>query len=161
MIISIVVAMSSNRAIGLNNQLPWNLPADLKHFKDVTMGKPIIMGRKTHESIGRALPGRKNIIVTRDQNYQAKDCVVAHNIEDALQAASDVEEVAIIGGENIFKQTMDKVNRIYLTVIHEDIDGDTFFPELGEEWHEVERKDCTPDEKNQYHYSFLILERST
>ena len=158
--ISIVVAMAANRVIGRDNQLPWHLPADLQHFKQTTMGKPILMGRKTWESIGRPLPGRTNIVITRDENYEAPGCVVVHSIEAALQAAAKQDEVMIIGGAEFYRQLLPRTNRIYLTRINEDFEGDILFPELiSSEWQEVERVDCDADDKNPHSYSFIRLDR--
>jgi dihydrofolate reductase len=158
--ISIVVAMAANRVIGRDNQLPWHLPADLKHFKETTMGKPILMGRKTWESIGRPLPGRTNIVITRDENYDAPGCVVVHSIEAALQAAAKQDEVMIIGGAEFYRQVLPQTDSIYLTRINEDFEGDTLFPELdSSEWQEAERIDCDADEKNPHSYSFITLDR--
>lgn len=158
--ISIVVAMAANGVIGRDNQLPWHLPADLRHFKQTTMGKPILMGRKTYESIGRPLPGRTNIVITRDPGYTADGCVVVHSIEAAMQAAGDQEEIMVIGGAEFYRQVLPYTDTIYLTRIHEDFEGDTMFPELSAaEWREVARTDCEPDARNPYRYSFVRLER--
>jgi dihydrofolate reductase len=158
--ISLVVAMAQNRVIGLNNRLPWRLPADLRYFRRITLGKPIVMGRKTFESIGKPLDGRTNIVVTRDLRYQASGCVVVHSLTDALRAAGGATEIMIIGGANIYAQALPVANRIYLTSIHHDIDGDTRFPELDPAaWDEIERNDHAPDPQNPYHYSFRILQR--
>jgi len=158
--ISIVVAMAANRVIGRDNQLPWHLPADLKHFKQTTMGKPILMGRKTRESIGRPLPGRTNIVITRDENYDAPGCVVVHSIEAALQAALLQDEVMIIGGAEFYHQVLPRTDRIYLTRINEDFEGDTLFPELiSSEWQEAGRVDCDADDNNPHSYSFITLDR--
>jgi dihydrofolate reductase len=158
--ISIVVAMAANGVIGQDNQLPWRLPADLRHFKQTTMGKPILMGRKTYESIGRPLPGRTNIVITRDAGYTAEGCVVVHSIEAAMQAAASQDEIMVIGGAEFYRQVLPYTDTIYLTRIHEDFEGDTYFPELNAgEWREVERTDCMPDENNPYRYSFVLLER--
>jgi dihydrofolate reductase len=158
--ISLVVAMADNRVIGRDNRLPWHLPADLKHFKQVTVGKPILMGRKTHESIGRPLPDRTNIVVTRDRSYTAPGCVVVHSIESALRAAGAHEEAMVIGGTDFYWQLLPKADCIYLTLVHAEFEGDALFPELKEsEWREVERTDCEPDEKNPWRYSFVRLER--
>jgi len=158
--ISIVVAMAANRVIGNNNRLPWHLPADLKHFKQTTMGKPILMGRKTWESIGRALPGRTNIVITRDENYAAPGCVVVHSIEAAMQAAQQQDEVMVIGGAEFYRQVLPRADTIYLTRIHQDFEGDAFFPELDEAgWQEVARVDCDADDRNPYAYSFIRLDR--
>jgi dihydrofolate reductase len=160
--IAIVVAMADNRVIGRDNRLPWHLPADLRHFRQVTVGKPVVMGRKTHESIGRPLPERTNIVVTRDRSYQAQGCIVVHSIESALKAAGDREEVMVIGGTDFYQQLLPKADRIYLTLVHTQFEGDARFPELDErEWREVERTDCAPDEKNPWPYSFIRLERVT
>jgi dihydrofolate reductase len=161
-IIAIVVAMAENRVIGNANRLPWHLPADLRHFRQVTVGKPVLMGRKTHESIGRPLPERTNIVVTRDRSYEAPGCIVVHSIESALKAAGDREEVMVIGGTDFYRQLLPKADRLYLTLVHAEFEGDARFPELDErEWREVERVDCAPDEKNPWPYSFIRLERVT
>jgi dihydrofolate reductase len=158
--ISIVVAMAANRVIGRDNQLPWHLPADLRHFKQLTMGKPILMGRKTHESIGRSLPGRTNIVITRDEGYSAEGCVVVHSIEAAMEAAGTADEIMVIGGAEFYRQVFPYTDAIYLTLIHEDFEGDTLFPELSDsEWREVERTACEADEKNPHRYSFVRLDR--
>ena len=161
-IIAIVVAMAENRVIGNANRLPWHLPADLRHFRQVTIGKPVLMGRKTHESIGRPLPERTNIVVTRDRSYEAPGCIVVHSIESALKAAGDREEVMVIGGTDFYRQLLPKADRLYLTLVHAAFEGDVWFPELDErEWREVERTDCAADEKNPWSYSFIRLERVT
>ena len=132
MIISIIAAMSLNRVIGKNNQIPWHIPGEQQRFKQITWGHAIIMGRKTHESIGRALPGRTNIIITRQQNYSAPGCIVVHSLEAALKnCPSNETEAFIIGGEQIFRLALPIVNRIYLTIIQKEIDGDAFFPEFS------------------------------
>ena len=155
--ISIIVAMAENRVIGRDNGLPWHLPADLKHFKAITMGKPIIMGRKTWESIGRPLPGRINIVVTRTPNFMADGCVVVHSIEEALAGH---DEAMVIGGAEFYRQVLPQATTLYLTLVHDVFDGDTFFPELDEQaWREVERSDFAADEKNPHAYSFIRLER--
>jgi dihydrofolate reductase len=160
--ISLVVAMADNRVIGRDNLLPWHLPADLRHFRQLTVGKPVLMGRKTHESIGRPLPERTNIVVTRDRSYEAPGCVVVHSIESALRAAGSHEEAMVIGGTDFYWQLLPKADCIYLTLVHAEFEGDALFPELNEsEWREVERTDCAPDEKNPWPYSFIRLERVT
>jgi len=126
--ISIVVAMDANGVIGRGNELPWHLPADLQYFKKTTMGKPILMGRKTHESIGRPLPGRTNIVITRDSGYQAKGCVVVNSIDAAMQAAGEQDEIMVIGGAEFYRQVLAHTSTIYLTRIHASVDGDTVFP---------------------------------
>jgi len=158
--ISIVVAMDTGGVIGRDNGLPWHLPADLQHFKQTTMGKPILMGRKTHESIGRPLPGRTNIVITRDSGYRAAGCVVVNSIDAALAAAGDQDEIMVIGGADFYRQVLPRTDTIYLTRIHEAFDGDTCFPELNAaDWREVERSDHTADAKNPHDYSFIRLDR--
>jgi dihydrofolate reductase len=158
--ISIVVAMDTRGVIGRDNGLPWHLPADLQHFKQTTMGKPILMGRKTHESIGRPLPGRTNIVITRDSGYRAAGCVVVNSIDAALAAAGDQDEIMVIGGADFYRQVLPRTDTIYLTRIHEAFDGDTCFPELNAaDWREVERSDHTADAKNPHDYSFIRLDR--
>jgi len=160
MIISIIVAMDKKGVIGHEGDLPWHLSADLKHFKAVTMGKPLIMGRKTHESIGRPLPGRKNIIMTRSPGFIAEGCTVVLSLDDAFQAAGDVEEVMIMGGSAIYDQSLARTDRLYLTEVHTDVSGDVYFPEFNKsEWVELEREDHSADDKNDHDYSFVVLER--
>jgi len=159
-LIAFAVAMDEQGVIGRANALPWHLPADLRHFKSVTLGKPIVMGRRTHESIGRALPGRHNIVVTRDRAYTAAGCTVVHSVAAALAVAGDAEEVVIIGGAELFEALLPRTERIYLTRIHARFQGDTFFPEPDPaQWREVQREDHLPDERNPHPYSFLVLER--
>jgi len=158
--IAIVVAMGENRVIGRDNRLPWHLPADLKHFKQLTLGKPVVMGRKTYASIGRPLPERTNIVVTRDRDYEAPGCVVVHSLEEALAAAGEAAEVMVIGGAEFYRQVLPRTDTLYLTRVHAVFEGDTVFPELNEaEWQEVARTDCEPDEKNPWPYSFMELKR--
>lgn len=160
--ISAIVAMSQNRVIGINNQLPWHLPADLKHFKEITTGHPIIMGRKTFESIGKPLPNRTNIIVTRKKDYVAAGCIVVSSIEAAIRVASiiDSSEIFIIGGAEIFMVSLSIINRLYLTIIHDEIKGDVYFPELdSQQWREINATKHSSDDKNNYNYSFITLER--
>jgi dihydrofolate reductase len=158
--ISLVVAMDDNRLIGAGNGLPWRLPADLKHFKRITMGHPIVMGRRTWESIGRPLPGRTNIVVTRQPGYVADGAVVVDSPEAAKEAAGKCDELMVIGGAQLYEQVLEEANRIYLTEIHAEFEGDTWFPGLNEdEWACVSREDFEKDERNLYDYSFLVLER--
>jgi len=158
--LSIIAALSRNHVIGKDNQLPWRLPADLKHFKAVTLGKPVIMGRKTFESIGKPLPGRDNIVVTRDPQYRADGIAVTHSLDDALAQAHAAPEIMLIGGAQLYTQALPRAQRLYLTLIHADFDGDAHFPDYEpSEWRETAREDHAPDEKNPYRYSFLILER--
>lgn len=159
--ISLILAMAKNRVIGNKNQLPWHLPADLKYFKATTLGKPIIMGRKTYDSIGKPLPGRTNIILTQDPHFHAEGCSVVHTVDAALKAAGDVAEVMVIGGATLYKQFLPFAHRIYLTLIHQNFAGDTYFPELPtNDWQVHACQDFEPDEKNAYRYSFLVLEKN-
>nr|AIA17402.1 Dihydrofolate reductase [uncultured bacterium] len=158
--LSIIVALSENNVVGINNQLPWRLSADLKRLKTLTMGHHLIMGRKTYESIGRPLPGRTNLIITRNRNYKAEGCVVVSSLKEALEKAKDDAEPFIFGGGEIFREGLPMVNKIYMTRIHENIQGDTRFPELNaSEWKEISRQDFSADEKNDHDYSFIDLVR--
>jgi len=160
MIISIIVAMDEKGVIGLEGDLPWRLSADLKHFRAITMSKPLIMGRKTHESIGRPLPGRKNIVLTRANDFDAEGCTIVHSLDDAFQAAGDVDEIIIMGGSRIYDQSLARAGRLYLTEVHADVSGDVYFPEFDKaEWLELERQDHSADEKNDFDYSFVVMER--
>jgi len=160
MIVSIIVAIGENNAIGKNNQLLWHMPNDLKHFKDVTSGSTIIMGRKTFDSVGKPLPKRRNIVVTR-QDITIPGCEIVKSIEDGLALCKGEDEVFIGGGAEIYKLAMHLTDRIYLTIIHKSFDADTFFPEIDrKEWKEVSREDYQPDEKNPLPYSFITLERA-
>ena len=158
--ISLVVAKSKNNVIGKNNQLPWHLPADLKHFKQVTMGKPIIMGRKTFDSIGKPLPGRRNMVISRNKNLIIEGCDVFHTLDDALHAVESENEVMIIGGENLFLQILNRAHYIYLTVIDAEFDGDTFFLPLSDTWKLVENEKHIPDDRNNYSYCFQLWKNS-
>lgn len=160
MYISAIVAMAENRVIGRNNALPWRLPADLRHFKELTLGKPVLMGRKTHESIGRVLPGRRNIITTRNTTFEVPDALVVHSIEAALQTLSESDELMLIGGAELYRELLPRVQRIYMTVVHAEIEGDSYFPELKPaEWRQVNSEDHPADKDNAYPYSFVIWER--
>ncbi len=160
MIISIIAAMDIKGVIGLEGALPWYLSADLKRFKAVTMGKPLIMGRKTHESIGRPLPGRKNIVLTQSQEFKAEGCTVVHSLEEALLVAGEVDEVMVMGGSGIYDQSLNRANRLYITEVHADVSGDVYFPEFDiGEWVEIEREDHSADDKNDFDYSFVVMER--
>jgi dihydrofolate reductase len=159
MTVSIIVAIGENHAIGKSNQLLWHMPNDLKHFKDITSGRTIIMGRKTFDSVGKPLPRRRNIVVTR-QDITIPGCEVVKSIEDGLALCKDEDEVFIGGGAEIYKLAMHLTDRIYLTIIHKSFDADTFFPEIDKnEWKEILREDYQADEKNPYPYSFITLER--
>lgn len=155
--ISLIAAMSKNRVIGNDNSLIWKLPADMKRFKEITTGKSVIMGRKTYESIGRPLPNRRNIIITRNESYSVDGCEVVSSLEKAIEICNS--DAIIIGGGEIYSQSLPIADRIHLTIIHENFEGDTYFPELGEEWAKVSREDHQPDEKNQHKYSFIDYER--
>lgn len=164
--LSLLVAMSSNRVIGNNNQLPWHLPEDLKRFKALTMGHSIIMGRKTHESIGKILPGRTNIIISRKKNYAIPNAIVVDSIQDALTAGREANtsenEIFVIGGEEIFRQMLPMSQRIYLTEIQQAFEGDTFFPKLNlDEWHEVEHTKHLSSSNEHLEYHFVILDRKS
>ncbi len=159
--ISLIAAMADDRAIGIENRLPWKLPVDMKWFRRHTLGKPIIMGRKTFESFGgRPLPERINIVITRDESYRAEGIVIVHSIDEAISAAGEVDEVMIIGGESFYAQMLPQADRFYLTLVHGSFAADAWFPEFDwEEWHEVNREEHPADEKNPYACSFLVLER--
>jgi dihydrofolate reductase len=159
--VAIVVAVADNNVIGKDNQLIWHLPADLKHFKSITMGHPMIMGRKTFDSIGKPLPGRTSIIITRQQDFKAEGCIVVNSVQEAIAKARELDDtVCIIGGAEIYKQAMPLVDTIHLTRVHHTFEGDTFFPELQpEDWETVSEVQHEPDEKNKYKYSFLELKR--
>jgi dihydrofolate reductase len=155
--LSLIVARASNGVIGKDNQLPWHLPADLKYFKAVTMGKPIVMGRKTFESIGRPLPGRHNIVVTRNPDFSSNGITVVHSVEAAIAAAIEVAEIMLIGGTELYKLSLPLADRIYLTEIHQDFDGDAHFPVLESRWREISREDHISDDGLAY--SFCVLEK--
>jgi len=161
--IALIVAMAANRVIGRENQLPWRLPGDLPRVKRLTMGKALIMGRKTHESIGRPLPGRLNIILTRQVDYQAEGCVVVHTVEEALAAAQAYapdKEIIIFGGADLYRLFLPQANRLYLTLLADPFPGDTFFPEIDwSEWQEITRESFPVSEDNPHAHSFSIWER--
>ncbi|WP_462265049.1 dihydrofolate reductase [Mucilaginibacter sp.] len=157
--ITIVVAIAQNKAIGKNNQLLWHLPADLKHFKEITSGHTIIMGRKTYDSIGKPLPNRRNIVITR-QALQLPGCEVVPSLNAALALCQNETELYIIGGAQIYKEALPLTDTIYLTEVHQSFEADTFFPEIRpEEWEEILRQNHAPDEKNALSYSFVTLRR--
>ncbi|MFT7617324.1 MAG: dihydrofolate reductase [Planctomycetota bacterium] len=159
-LISLIVAMDENNLIGKDGDLPWRLSADLKHFKRNTLGKPIVMGRKTWESIGRPLPKRPNIVVTSGKSYEAVGAIVVHSLEQAIDACDDAPEVMIIGGSSIYAAFLPTADRLYLTRVHAQLEGDTHFPAFDlTDWHELDREDHVADEKNAHDYSFLTLER--
>ena len=163
--LSLAWAMAQNRVIGRNNNLPWYLPEDLKYFKRITMGKPIIMGRKTFESIGKALPGRANIVVTRNPEYSADGIKVvtsleaAQSLSESILAIDGMEEAMVIGGAEIYSQALPFADRLYLTEVHAEVEGDTYFPEFDRSaWQEIARQDYAAEEPNPYDYSFIVLE---
>lgn len=159
--ISVIVAAAANDVIGEGNRLPWHLPADLRHFKKITMGWPVLMGRATYQSIGRPLPGRLNIVLTADRGFAAPGCTVVHSIDEALQAAAGREELMVIGGASIYRQLLPLADRLYLTRVHHEFAGDTRFPETDfSRWRELSREDHDADERNPYPYSFLVYERA-
>ena len=159
-LVSLIVAMANNRVIGRDNRLPWRLPADLAHFKRITMGKPMIMGRKTWESLPGLLPGRRHIVVTRDRSYQAEGCTLAYSLDEALAAAGDVPEVMIVGGGTIYKESLPKADRLYLTLVDLDVEGDAHFPEIDfSQWRERKRETHPADDRNPHGCTFLELER--
>jgi dihydrofolate reductase len=159
MTVTIVVAISENHVIGKDNKLLWYLPADLKHFKDITTGHTVIMGRKTYDSVGKPLPKRRNIIITR-QVISIEGCEVVNSIEAALELCKGEPEVFIVGGAEIYRQSINLTDRIYLTIVHQTFEGDSFFPEIDpKQWQEVSREDHQPDDRNNLPYSFITLEK--
>lgn len=161
MIISLIAAMGRNHVIGNKNTLPWRLPADLKHFRATTLRKPLIMGRRTMESIGTPLSERINIVLTRDENFFHPGYIVVHSIEDAISVAGHHKEVMVIGGASVFQQFLPYATRMYLTHIDEDFEGDTKFPEFDmQEWKELERGAYGPDEQNPHRYVFITLQKN-
>lgn len=166
MTLSIIVAAARNGVIGSNNALPWHLPGDLRYFKRITMGKPVVMGRRTFESIGRLLPGRTNIVVTRQPDYAFEGLRVVASLEQALALAEDialidgVEELMVIGGAEIYRAALPLAARIYLTEVHADVEGDAFLPAIEwSEWREISRQQFAADDGNPYPYSFVVFER--
>lgn len=164
MMLSIIVACGENRVIGVNNTLPWRLPEDLQHFKKITMGKPMIMGRKTFDSIGRPLPGRTTLVVTRNARWRRKGVITCGSVEQALQRACeylspDQQEIMVVGGEEIYRQCLPEARRIYLTRVAMVVDGDAFFPELDcNQWREIETEQGCSAETG-VHYIFMTLEK--
>ena len=162
MTISLVVAASENNAIGKNNQLIWHLPNDLKFFKNTTWGFPVIMGRKSFESVNKPLPGRTNIVITTNPDWKVETVIVVKNLKDAIQKAAETnsKQIFIIGGGEIYKQSMDIADNIYITRVHADLEGDTFFPEIDKsKWKLTSNQDFEADEKHAYSYSFQIWEK--
>lgn len=165
MIISLIAAMGRNRVIGANSALPWSMPADMAHFRALTRGKPVIMGRKTFESIGRPLPDRTNIIITRDPAYHAEGCVIVHDADAALaaaRAAARADEIMILGGAEIFILFLPRADRMYLTLIDANFEGDVRFPEFPKnDWRETSRAEHTPDAANPHPYTFITFEKKS
>lgn len=158
--ISLIVAVSRSGVIGKNGKMPWHLPADLKYFKSITMGKPIVMGRKTFESLGRPLPGRENIVLTRDKNFIAEGCTIIHSLEEMLQHAADADEVMIIGGAQLYEQMLPHADHIYMTQVDCQAEGDTWFPEIDPaEWEMTFSEAHEADEKNPCAYTFIRYDR--
>jgi dihydrofolate reductase len=159
--ISLIVAMASNRVIGLNNKMPWHLSADLKKFKKITMGSPILMGRKTYESIGRPLPGRTNMIVSRNPEYRQDGCLVFNDLETALKkGCENADEIFVIGGADLYGAILPIADALYLTIINREFQGDAFFPDIDlNDWSEVERENINDDPDVAFSYSFLKFEK--
>lgn len=158
--ITIIAAVADNYALGKNNQLIWNLPADLKRFKKITSHHHVIMGRKTFESLGKPLPNRTTIIISRKKNYKAEGCVVVNSLKEALQAAKEDNNPYILGGAEIYKQAMEFADKLDITFIHHDFEADVFFPEINKTvWEETSREFFKADEKNKYDYSFVSFKR--
>ena len=158
--LSLIVAMAKNRVIGANNTLPWHLPADLRHFKTLTMGHHMIMGRKTYESIGKPLPGRTSVVVSRNAGYSAPGVIVVNSLKAAIEACEGDEEIFVIGGAELYRQAIGLADRIYLTEIDADIAGDAYFTEFDSKlWQETGRVSHSPDEKNLYSYHFVAYDR--
>lgn len=158
--LSIIAAMAQNRVIGIGNTLPWRLPADLAHFKALTMGHHMVMGRKTYESLGKPLPGRTSVIVTRDAAFSAPGCVVVHSLGEAVAACEGDAEAFFIGGADMYRQALDVAQRLYLTEVKTAVAGDAWFPEFDRTvWREVARTRCLADEKNPHDYDFVVFDR--
>lgn len=158
--IALIVAMDENRLIGREGDLPWRLPNDLAHFKRLTMGHPILMGRKTWESLGRPLPGRRNIVLTRDTAYVAEGGEVLHSLDEALRAAQDSEMIFVIGGAEIYAMAMGQADRLYVTHVKAQLEGDTWFPEMDPaQWVEMEREEHAADTRNEHDHDFVIYDR--
>lgn len=164
--IAMIAAVAENNAIGINNKMPWYLPGDLRYFKAVTMGKSIIMGRKTFDSLRKPLPGRTNIVITRDTEWHHEGVKVVHSLDEALALAEDIalingnDEVMVIGGAQIYQQALDKADRLYLTKVYQSFEGDAFFPEIDEsDWLETARKDMQSEDDEPLTFSYLVLDR--
>lgn len=159
--ISLIVAHDKNRVIGYENQMPWHLPEELQYFKKMTMGKPIVMGRKTFESIGKPLPGRRNIVISRNEDYKVDGVEVVNSLEKGLQLVKDVEEVMVIGGEQIFKLALPMADRLYITLINHEFKGDTFFPFYDEKDWKLTSESEAYETKEGYTYTYKIFDRNS
>ena len=158
--LSIIVAMDRNRVIGRGGVLPWYISSDLKNFKKITMGKPILMGRKTHDSIGKPLPGRENIILTNNKKYSAEGCTVKNTLDEVYLYCEKQLELVVMGGAILYSQTLDKADKLYITEVNASVNGDTFFPEYkSSQWREISRESFNADENNEFDYSYTVLER--
>jgi len=160
MIVSAIVAASRNHVIGNKGTLPWTLPDEMAYFREVTKGHPVIMGRVTHESIGRALPGRQNIVISSQPDYKAEGCEIVHSLDEALAAARDTDEVFIIGGSQIYQESMPKLNKVYLTQIDAEIEGDKFFNLDKTKWHKVSSQRHEADPSHAYAFDMQVWERN-
>lgn len=160
--VSLIVAMTPDRIIGRDGGMPWHLPADLKRFRELTMGHPMIMGRRTFESLGRILPGRRHIVITRNPGFKCSGVDVARSLDDALALAADCDEIFVIGGAQVFREALPLADRLYVTLIAADIKGDTFSPQFDKNaWGEVAREECAPGDDSPYPLTFLSFERMT
>jgi dihydrofolate reductase len=163
--VALIWAMSRNRVIGLNNALPWRLPADMAHFKALTTGHPVIMGRKTYESLGRPLPNRTNIVLTGDRAWSAEGCLVAHSLREAVELANNnlpagKTEVFVMGGENVYRQALACADRLYITLVEAEVEGDAWFPDIEwKEWLQTSRREHARDDRNPFACTFLSYER--
>lgn len=158
--LSLIVAMAKNRVIGANGAIPWHLPNELKLFKSVTMGHHIIMGRKTYESIGRLLPGRTTVIVTRQQDYRAEGAVIAHSLQDAVVASAGDDEIFVIGGGELYQAALPLADRVYLTVVDAEPEGDTYMPQMAPaQWREHSSQAFAADDRHRHSYRFMVYDR--
>lgn len=159
MLLSLIVAADENNVIGCEGSLPWDLPDDMKHFRETTEEHPVMMGRKTYDSIGRPLPRRRNIVITR-RDIDIEGCDVVHSLDEALALVADEEEAFVIGGGEIYRQAMERADKIYLTRVHTVVEnGDTIFPDISDEWEEISREEHVADENHAYAMTFLVFER--
>jgi dihydrofolate reductase len=159
-ILSLLAAVAENGVIGRDHRLPWHLPDDLKRFKSLTMGKPILMGRRTFESIGRPLPGRTNLVLTRSRGWSSPGSVVVHSLDEAIARVGDAAELMVVGGAEVYRLALPRARRVHLTRVHSHVEGDALFPPLdGREWRETQREEHSADERHAYAMSFCVLER--